>query len=126
VSGVAGYNVYRASSASSPWTRVNGSPVAGTSYTATGLTAGTAYHFMVRGQKSDGTETGNSNTIGQTTAAGTAYSESANATVYAHYLAGRVNYSGYITLGQRYGYVAAVMLYRCGSTWTDKASCAPL
>jgi triacylglycerol esterase/lipase EstA (alpha/beta hydrolase family) len=126
VSGVAGYNVYRASSASGPWTRVNGSPVAGTSYTATGLTAGTAYHFMVRGQKSDGTETGNSNTIGQTTAAGTAYSESVNATVYAHYLAGRVNYSGYITLGQRYGYVAAVTLYRCGSTWTDKASCAPL
>ena len=126
VSGVAGYNVYRASSATGPWTKVNGTVVAGNAYTASGLGAGTTYHFMVRGQKGDGTETGDSNTVSQTTASGTPYSESVNATVYAHYTAGRVTYSGYITLGQRYGYVAVVTLYRCGNTWTDKPSCAPL
>ncbi|RJL35951.1 esterase/lipase family protein [Bailinhaonella thermotolerans] len=54
------------------------------------------------------------------------YSEKVSATAVDHYLAGRVDVNGYLTLGARYGYVEAFPLYRCAAAWTDKPDCSPL
>jgi len=51
---LAGYDVWRSSGG--PWTKVNGSPLAGTSYTDTAMTDGTAYSYRVR-SVSSGTPT---------------------------------------------------------------------
>lgn len=127
VPGVSGYNVYRATAANGPWARANTSLVGGTSYTVSGLNVGATYHFVVRAQKSDGTESANSNGVSRTTVSdGQTPSETVTAPVYTHFTAGRVDYAGYITLGTRYGYATSVPLYRCGTMWTDKQSCVPL
>lgn len=127
VTGAAGYNVYRGASANGPWSRANASLVGGTTYTVSGLDAGVTYHFIVRAQKSDGTESGNSNAVSRTTGGGgQTPSETVTAPVYTHFTAGRVDYQGYITLGTRYGYATSIPLYRCATAWTDKQSCAPL
>ncbi len=47
-SGVAGYNVYRATAAGGPYAKINGSPVAGTSYDDTTVTLGGDYWYRVR------------------------------------------------------------------------------
>ncbi|MCX6395309.1 MAG: fibronectin type III domain-containing protein [Propionibacteriales bacterium] len=45
---LAGYNVYRGTSAAGPWTKLNGSLISGsTTYQATSLTNGTTYFFAV-------------------------------------------------------------------------------
>jgi len=48
---VLGYHVYRSTSVNGPFTRLNGSIIAGTSYTDTTSVAGTAYQYMVRAQR---------------------------------------------------------------------------
>lgn len=128
VTGATGYNVYRSASPTGPWTRVNTSLVTGTSFNVTGLATDTRYYFMVRAQKTDGTETGDSNVVTQVTSGTgtTPYTQKVTATVYAHYTAGRITTTQYNTLGARYGYTMSVTLYLCGTSWTDKANCAPL
>lgn len=91
VPGVAGYNVYRAASASGPWSRANATPLSATSYTATGLQGGTTYHFTVRAVDAAGTESANSNVVSATT---TGSSACFNASNYAHTVAGRAYQSG--------------------------------
>lgn len=64
--GAGGYNVYRATSAGGPYTKVNASPVAVTTYSDTAITAGTRYWYRVRAVASGVTpelESVDSNTI---------------------------------------------------------------
>lgn len=46
--GIGGYNVYRASAAGGPYTKLNPSPIAGTTYTDTSVVVGTRYWYRVR------------------------------------------------------------------------------
>jgi hypothetical protein len=52
-----GYNVYQGS------TKVNTSPITGTSYTVTGLTSGTSYTFTITAVDSDGNESAHSASV---------------------------------------------------------------
>ncbi|WP_282198459.1 fibronectin type III domain-containing protein [Collibacillus ludicampi] len=52
-----GYNIYEGS------TKVNASPVTGTSYTVTGLTSGTSYTFTITAVDSDGNESAHSASV---------------------------------------------------------------
>lgn len=54
------------------------------------------------------------------------YAEKVTGTAVDHYLAKRINETQYNILGARYGYTTPFPLYRCGTTWTDKADCAPI
>ena len=65
--GLAGYNVYRNSSS----TALNASPLTSTSYTDTGLTAGTNYTYYVKAVDSAGLSSSPSNTAAVTTPAST-------------------------------------------------------
>lgn len=85
-SGVAGYNVYRGSSASGPWTRSNASLVAGTSFTVSGLSSGTTYYLTVRSQDAAGVESANANVVSASTSGSSACYHTSN---YAHTVAGR-------------------------------------
>lgn len=91
VDGAAGYNVYRGGS------KDNGSPVAGTQYTDTGLSPGTTYQWTVKTLDGNGAESAPS-----TAASGTTTGTPATCTTasnYAHVNAGRAY--------QRYGYTYA-------------------
>jgi fibronectin type 3 domain-containing protein len=68
--GATSYNIYQSTSASGTYTKVNSSIVTTTSYTATGLTNGTAYYFEVTGVNSVG-ESGYSNQASSTPSAPT-------------------------------------------------------
>jgi len=59
--GVAGYDVYRGA------TKVNAANITGTSYTATGLTASTAYTFTVKARDAAGNTSAASNAVSVTT-----------------------------------------------------------
>lgn len=61
-----------------------------------------------------------------TTTSGVCYSESVSGTCSAHYSAGRLNVSQYLSCGSKVGYTNAVTLYKSGSTWTNKSNCAAL
>lgn len=58
---VAGYNVYRSATSGGPYAKDNGSVVTGTAYTDGGLTACTAYFWVVRAIDGAGVESANSN-----------------------------------------------------------------
>jgi hypothetical protein len=45
-SNIVGYNIYRASNSGGPYTKVNISPVVGTSYTDPSVTAGKTYYYV--------------------------------------------------------------------------------
>lgn len=53
---LAGYQVYRATAPDGPWTRLTASPLAPSSYSATGLANGTAYWFAVAAVDATGNE----------------------------------------------------------------------
>ena len=63
-SGLAGYDVYRGA------TKVNASPVTGTTYTDSGLAASTSYSYTVRARDGAGNVSNSSNTVTVTTDAG--------------------------------------------------------
>ena len=89
VQGAAGYNVYRGG------TKVNAQTVTGTSYTDTGLAAGTTYSWTVRSVDGSGAESAPSSpatgtTTGTPPPAATCYTSSN----YAHTTAGRAYQSG--------------------------------
>ncbi|SFJ70788.1 extracellular catalytic domain type 2 short-chain-length polyhydroxyalkanoate depolymerase [Amycolatopsis regifaucium] len=54
------------------------------------------------------------------------YTEVVTAAAYQHYVARRITYSQYVTLGGRHGYNTAFPLYKCGSGWTDRQDCTPI
>lgn len=86
VTGAAGYNVYRAS------TQANTSLVTATSFTDTGLAAGTTYSWTVRAVDSAGAEGATSSPATGTTTGTTATCYTASN--YAHTTAGRATQSG--------------------------------
>jgi hypothetical protein len=55
-SNVVGYNVYRAALSGGQYTRVNGSPVVGTSYTDSTVTAGKTYYYVCSAVDSNGNQ----------------------------------------------------------------------
>ena len=67
VAGAAGYNIYRGSGGGQPTTRLNATPQSGTSYTDSGLTAGTAYSYLVRATDGGGSEGASSAVLSVTT-----------------------------------------------------------
>ncbi len=88
VSGAAGYNVYRNG------IRANAQPIAGTSFTDTGLVAATAYSWTVKAANAGGAEGPASAALGASTPpAPTATCTTANN--YAHTMAGRAHVSGW-------------------------------
>jgi hypothetical protein len=60
---VSGYYVYRASKSGGPYSKINSSPDAGTSYGDTGVSAGQTYYYVVTGVSSAGKESGYSNQV---------------------------------------------------------------
>jgi poly(3-hydroxybutyrate) depolymerase len=89
VTGAAGYNVYRNGG------KVNGAPVAGTSYTDAGLAAATTYSWTVRALDANGAEGASSApATGTTTGAAATCHTSSN---YAHTTAGRAHQAGGLT-----------------------------
>jgi poly(hydroxyalkanoate) depolymerase family esterase len=61
-----------------------------------------------------------------TTTSTTGYSQAVTATVTNHYIAGRLNVTQYGQMGTKYGYNTSITLYKCGTTWTNSATCGPL
>jgi len=59
-SDLAGYNVYRSETSGGPYTKINGSLVATSGYTDTGLTGGVAYYYVVTAVDDMAYESGNS------------------------------------------------------------------
>ncbi|HEY9102037.1 fibronectin type III domain-containing protein [Chitinimonas sp.] len=90
-SGVAGYNVYRATVVGGPYSRDNTALVSTTSYSDTGLTAATTYYWVVRAQDAAGTESADSNRVTATTGSTPVCYTASN---YAHTTAGRAYQSG--------------------------------
>jgi len=58
---VVGYNVYRATEAGGPYTKLNSSPIGPTSYTDTTVQAGQTYLYVVAAVDGNGVESGVSN-----------------------------------------------------------------
>jgi hypothetical protein len=96
-----------------------------TSFTDAGLAPATTHSYAVSAVNAAG-ESARSARVTATTASGVAYSQQVNATVLAHYLAGRITAAQYVQLGQQYGYLTNITLYLCGSTWTNSPTCGPL
>jgi hypothetical protein len=66
-SGVVGYNAYRGTASSGPFSQLNSSPVSGTTYTDAGVQAGQTFYYVVTAIASDGvTESANSNVASAT------------------------------------------------------------
>ncbi|GAA1659740.1 PHB depolymerase family esterase [Catellatospora bangladeshensis] len=86
VSGATGYHVYRGG------TKLTSSPVTGAAYTATGLSAGTAYTFTVTAVSASG-ESGQSAPVSATTTGGTTPPVCYTASNYAQVAAGRAYHS---------------------------------
>jgi chitodextrinase len=107
-----GYNVYR-----------NGNQVGSsgsTSYSDSGLSAGTTYIYAVTAVNSSG-ESAKSQTIKAAT-----QPQAVTAPVAQHYADGRITLAQFLQLGQEYGYNTPITLYLCGSTWTDSSTCGPM
>jgi hypothetical protein len=60
-SGVVGYYVYRGSTSGGPYTKLVSSPMAGTSYKDSSVTAGSQYYYVVAAVNSDGSQSTYSN-----------------------------------------------------------------
>jgi hypothetical protein len=65
-SNIAGYNVYRGSASSGPFTIVNSSLVAGTAFTDTTVAAGQAYYYVCTAVDTNNNESAYSNTAAAT------------------------------------------------------------
>jgi hypothetical protein len=58
---VVGYRIYRATAAGGPYTAVNATPVAGTSYVDHTVRGGVTYYYVARSVDNTGAESANSN-----------------------------------------------------------------
>ncbi len=67
---LAGYNVYRGTSAGGPYSKINGAVVAVSDYSDTTVTNGTTYYYAVRAADTSSNESGNSNEVSATPSAG--------------------------------------------------------
>lgn len=112
ISGAAKYSIYRNSS-------LVGSATA-TSYTDSPLTPSTQYTECVTALSSGGEESGKAC---QTFTTPPITQPPVSGTCTQHYLAKRLDLNGYLACGKKYGYINALNMYQCGSTWTDQANC---
>jgi len=87
-SGVAGYNLYRSTSATGAQTKVNTSLVTSTTFTDATVAASTAYFYVAKSQNSGGTESAASNQVTTTTPAAPVCFTASN---FAHVQAGRAH-----------------------------------
>jgi fibronectin type 3 domain-containing protein len=60
-SSVSGYNVYRGGQSGGPYSKINATPVAGTTYTDSSIQAGQTYYYVTTSVGTDGMESGYSN-----------------------------------------------------------------
>jgi hypothetical protein len=60
---VVGYNVYRGTQSGGPYTKLNGTPVAATTYADSNVTAGTTYYYVVTAVDSTGAESAHSTEV---------------------------------------------------------------
>jgi hypothetical protein len=60
-SSLTGYNVYRGEQSGGPYTKINTTPVAGTTYTDSSVQAGQTYYYVTTSVGTDGMESGYSN-----------------------------------------------------------------
>lgn len=67
---LAGYNVYRGTTAGGPYSKVNGAVVAVSNYSDTTVTNGITYYYVVRAVDTSSNESGNSNEVTATPSAG--------------------------------------------------------
>ena len=65
-SSVAGYNVYRGTKSGGPYSKINSSLDAATSYSDTSVTAGDSYYYVVTAMGTDGVESTHSSQVGAT------------------------------------------------------------
>ena len=63
---LAGYNIYRSATMGEPYTKINTSPISGTTYTDSPLTNGTPYYYVVRAVDTSTNESDNSNEVSAT------------------------------------------------------------
>ncbi len=60
---LAGYNVYRGTTLSGPYSKINGTLVASSTYNDTGVTNGTTYYYVVRAEDNGANESSNSSEV---------------------------------------------------------------
>jgi Abnormal spindle-like microcephaly-assoc'd, ASPM-SPD-2-Hydin len=64
--GVIGYDIYRSTVSGGSYTKITSSPISGTSYSDTNVTAGVQYFYAVTAINADGTQSGYSNQVATT------------------------------------------------------------
>jgi poly(3-hydroxybutyrate) depolymerase len=118
VSGATSYDIYR-NGAATPI----GNATA-TSYTDTGVVAGTTYTYNVAAANANGIGAQSATVTATTPAVG--YSATDTDTVTNQYIAGHLTVTQYNQVGAKYGYNAVITMYDCSGTWTNQSNCGPI
>lgn len=84
-----GYNVYRATAAAGPFSKVNTALVTGASFADSGRLASTTYYYRVRAVNASNVESADSNTVSRATAANPASCDPYHRDNVSHYSEGR-------------------------------------
>lgn len=87
----------------------------------TGLSADTSYEYCVAGVSASGAEGPATCVTVKTLSASVSVAGSCTE----HYVAKRLDVSGYLACGKKYGYINKIQMYQCGSTWSDRPDCSP-
>lgn len=130
-----GYNVYQATSAAGPFAKRNASPLTATNFSATGLSASTAYFFKASAIDLSGNESAQSSAVSATTSAQTGVCRSFAASNYAHVQAARAvrcgSFSSYTcAVGSNenlglYNVFVQTTLYESPAGFFSKTPCQP-
>jgi poly(3-hydroxybutyrate) depolymerase len=118
VTGATSYDVYRNGGNTPIGTTTS------TSYTDTGVVAGTTYTYSVAAVNANGVGAQSATVSATTPAVG--YSATDTDTIVNQYVAGHLNVNQYLAMGSKYGYNTVITLYDCSGTWTNQSNCGPL
>ncbi|HEY2031150.1 MAG TPA: PHB depolymerase family esterase [Myxococcales bacterium] len=118
VSGATSYQVFRNGGATAI-----GSTTA-TSYTDTGVVAGTTYTYAVAAANANGLGPQSATVTATTPAVG--YSATDTDTITNQYIAAHLTVNQYNMMGAKYGYNTVITMYDCSGTWTNQSNCGPL